>query len=145
MLQQSDDIERLGRFLWSLPQCDRLQLNESVLKARAVVAFHRGNFKELYRLLENHKFSPVNHDKLQSLWLKGNYHKFIHSHLYIIYRIIFHSYIIFIFNILFVNPKKKKINKKKFKSSNSIHIHTITTRVLHSTYISFVRLKNHFF
>lgn len=71
VLQQAGNIERLGRFLWSLPQCDKLQLNESVLKAKAVVAFHRGQYKELYRLLEHHQFSPHNHSKLQTLWLKG--------------------------------------------------------------------------
>lgn len=76
MLQQAGNVERLGRFLWSLPQCDKLQLNESVLKAKAVVAFHRGHFKELYRLLELHQFSPHNHAKLQALWLKGK-HKII--------------------------------------------------------------------
>ncbi|XP_017462071.1 PREDICTED: protein sine oculis-like, partial [Rhagoletis zephyria] len=70
VLQQAGNIERLGRFLWSLPQCDKLQLNESVLKAKAVVAFHRGQYKELYRLLEHHQFSPHNHAKLQALWLK---------------------------------------------------------------------------
>uniref|UniRef100_A0A1I8FNU7 SIX1_SD domain-containing protein n=1 Tax=Macrostomum lignano TaxID=282301 RepID=A0A1I8FNU7_9PLAT len=42
--------DRLARFLWSLPQCDQLHKNESVIKAKAMVAFHRGNFKELYRL-----------------------------------------------------------------------------------------------
>lgn len=41
VLQQAGNVERLGRFLWSLPQCEKIQLNESVLKARAVVAFHR--------------------------------------------------------------------------------------------------------
>ncbi|XP_037917551.1 LOW QUALITY PROTEIN: protein sine oculis [Hermetia illucens] len=73
VLQQAGNIERLGRFLWSLPQCDKLQLNESVLKAKAVVAFHRGQYKELYRLLEHHQFSPHNHSKLQTLWLKAHY------------------------------------------------------------------------
>lgn len=73
VLQQAGNIERLGRFLWSLPQCDKLQLNESVLKAKAVVAFHRGQYKELYRLLEHHQFSPNNHAKLQALWLKAHY------------------------------------------------------------------------
>ncbi|XP_055599013.1 homeobox protein six1b [Uranotaenia lowii] len=73
VLQHSGNIERLGRFLWSLPQCDKLQLHESVLKAKAVVAFHRGNFKELYRLLEHHQYSPHNHAKLQTLWLKAHY------------------------------------------------------------------------
>ena len=65
VLQQSGNIERLARFLWSLPACDQLHKNESVLKAKAIVAFHRGNFKELYKLLESHPFSPHNHPKLQ--------------------------------------------------------------------------------
>jgi len=38
-----------------------------------VVAFHSGNFKELYRILESHAFSPFNHARLQSLWLKAHY------------------------------------------------------------------------
>lgn len=41
VLQQSGNIERLGRFLWSLPACEPLHKNESVLKAKALVAFHR--------------------------------------------------------------------------------------------------------
>ncbi|KAL1460596.1 hypothetical protein WDU94_012570 [Cyamophila willieti] len=61
VLQQSGNIERLGRFLWSLPACEKLHKNESVLKAKAMVAFHRGNFKDLYRILESHQFSPHNH------------------------------------------------------------------------------------
>ncbi|KFM62344.1 Homeobox protein SIX1, partial [Stegodyphus mimosarum] len=73
VLQQSGNIERLGRFLWSLPACEQLQKNESVLKAKALVAFHRGNFKELYRILESHSFTPNSHPKLQSLWLKAHY------------------------------------------------------------------------
>jgi len=73
VLQNSGNVERLARFLWSLPACEHLHKNESVLKAKAVVAFHRGNFKELYKLLESHQFSPHNHAKLQSLWLKGHY------------------------------------------------------------------------
>ncbi|KAH8027210.1 hypothetical protein HPB51_003652 [Rhipicephalus microplus] len=71
--RQSGNIERLGRFLWSLPACEHLQKNESVLKAKALVAFHRGNFKELYRILESHHFSAASHPKLQALWLKAHY------------------------------------------------------------------------
>lgn len=41
VLQQSGNIERLARFLWSLPSCDILHKNESVLKAKALVHFHR--------------------------------------------------------------------------------------------------------
>ncbi|XP_066522196.1 homeobox protein SIX2b [Hoplias malabaricus] len=73
VLQQGGSIERLGRFLWSLPACEHLHKNESVLKAKAVVAFHRGNFRELYKVLESHQFSPHNHPKLQQLWLKAHY------------------------------------------------------------------------
>ncbi|XP_069765600.1 homeobox protein six1-like [Narcine bancroftii] len=73
VLQQGGSIERLGRFLWSLPACDRLQKNESVLKAKAMVAFHRGNFRELYKILESCHFSVRSHPKLQQLWLKAHY------------------------------------------------------------------------
>lgn len=73
VLQQSGNIERLGRFLWSLPACEHLHKNESVLKSKALVAFHRGNFKELYKILENNSFNPATHPKLQTLWLKAHY------------------------------------------------------------------------
>ena len=73
VLQQGGNIERLARFLWSLPACEHLHKNESVLKAKAVVAFHRGNFKELYKILESNNFSVHNHPKLQALWLKAHY------------------------------------------------------------------------
>ncbi|XP_026472846.1 homeobox protein SIX1-like [Ctenocephalides felis] len=73
VLQQAGNVERLGRFLWSLPACEKLHSHESVLKAKAVVAFHRGQFKELYNLLEANTFSPHNHSKLQALWLKAHY------------------------------------------------------------------------
>ncbi|KAI4812747.1 hypothetical protein KUCAC02_024115 [Chaenocephalus aceratus] len=56
VLQQGGNIERLGRFLWSLPACEHLHKNESVLKAKAVVAFHRG---ELPRALQNPREPPV--------------------------------------------------------------------------------------
>ncbi|ESN93785.1 hypothetical protein HELRODRAFT_88222 [Helobdella robusta] len=73
VLQHSGNIERLARFLWSLPSCEQIQKNESVLKARAIVTFQRGHFKELYNIVENNHFSPHNHAKLQSLWLKAHY------------------------------------------------------------------------
>ena len=61
-LEESGDIERLGRFLWSLPVAhpnvevnneklyphlmtillQELNKSESVLRARAIVAFHLG-------------------------------------------------------------------------------------------------------
>ncbi|XP_060781145.1 homeobox protein SIX1-like isoform X2 [Neoarius graeffei] len=73
VLQQGGDLERLGRFLWSLPACDRLHKNESVLQAKAAVAFHREDFRELYRILESHQFSAQHHAGLQQLWLRAHY------------------------------------------------------------------------
>ncbi|XP_060727628.1 homeobox protein six1-like isoform X2 [Tachysurus vachellii] len=73
VLQQGEDLERLGRFLWSLPACDRLHKNESVLQAKAAVAFHREDFGELYRILESHQFSTQSHAVLQQLWLRAHY------------------------------------------------------------------------
>ncbi|XP_014393982.1 PREDICTED: homeobox protein SIX3 [Myotis brandtii] len=71
------DIERLGRFLWSLPvapgACEAINKHESILRARAVVAFHTGNFRDLYHILENHKFTKESHGKLQAMWLEAHY------------------------------------------------------------------------
>lgn len=76
-LEESGDIERLGRFLWSLPvahpNCADLSKNESVLRARSLVAFHSGNFRELYHILENHRFTKGSHQKLQAMWLEAHY------------------------------------------------------------------------
>ena len=77
-LEESGDIERLGRFLWSLPvahpNIEELNRNESVLRAKAIVAFHMGNFRELYNILESAKFeSKDSHIKLQTLWLEAHY------------------------------------------------------------------------
>jgi len=65
VLQSAGHVERLARFLNSLPACQHLHQNESVLKAKAVAAMHAGNFRELYRILETHQFSPANHPCLQ--------------------------------------------------------------------------------
>ena len=73
VLQQSNSIERLARFLWSLPPCEHLHKNESVLKAKAVVAFHQRRFRDLYKILENNHFVSQNHSKLQQLWLAAHY------------------------------------------------------------------------
>uniref|UniRef100_A0A8C4QXB3 SIX homeobox 3b n=2 Tax=Cyclostomata TaxID=1476529 RepID=A0A8C4QXB3_EPTBU len=76
-LEESGDVERLGRFLWSLPVApgawEALNKHESVLRARAVVAFHAGNFRDLYHILENHKFTKESHGKLQAMWLEAHY------------------------------------------------------------------------
>lgn len=72
-LTQSNKIDRLNAFLWSLPPNELLRGSEAVLKARATVAFHRGKFPELYSILENHQFDPSNHTVLQDMWYKAHY------------------------------------------------------------------------
>ena len=67
-------VDRLSQFLRSLPADDRrLEEHESVVKARAVVAFHAGAYEELYRLLESNHFSTSSHAAMQSLWLRAHY------------------------------------------------------------------------
>ncbi|KAE8586980.1 hypothetical protein XENTR_v10021826 [Xenopus tropicalis] len=72
-LQQGGDLDRLSRFLCSLPHSELLRGNESILKARALVTFHQGRYSELFLLLESHNFHPSNHAALQELWYKARY------------------------------------------------------------------------
>ncbi|KAK4029659.1 hypothetical protein OUZ56_022628 [Daphnia magna] len=74
-LQQAGDMERLSRFLWSLPasELSGSASSESVLRARVAVAFHRGNYRELYNLLESHSFSSQYHQELQNIWYGAHY------------------------------------------------------------------------
>ncbi|XP_063803787.1 homeobox protein SIX4 isoform X2 [Pseudophryne corroboree] len=74
-LQQGGDLDRLARFLWSLPQSDLLRGSESILKARALVAFHQGRYQELFSVLESHNFQPSNHAALQDLWYRARYNE----------------------------------------------------------------------
>lgn len=72
-LQQSNDYEKLNKFLESLPTTDRLCNNEIVLKARAVVAFHKQSFPEMYAILQSHSFNVRHHVELQKMWYKAHY------------------------------------------------------------------------
>ncbi|XP_068232208.1 homeobox protein SIX3-like [Palaemon carinicauda] len=76
-LEESGDMERLGRFLWSLPvahpHLHDLNKHEPVLRARALVSFHVGNFRELYAILESQRFSKASHARMQALWLEAHY------------------------------------------------------------------------
>ncbi|XP_026086764.1 homeobox protein six1 isoform X1 [Carassius auratus] len=76
VLLQSESMDRLSSFLCSLPSNVYLGMahsQESVLKARAAVAFHHCRFAELYALLEGNVFSPRSHPLLQQLWLQAHY------------------------------------------------------------------------
>ena len=72
-LIQGQQVDRLTRFLWSLPRSEIVSGNESVLKARAHVSFHQGQFRELYSILESHEFNPNSHGVLQSMWYEAHY------------------------------------------------------------------------
>lgn len=72
-LRQEGNMERLARFLWTLPPDENLQRNETVLRARAAVAHSQGNFKELYNVLQSYNYSPAFHLELQDLWYRAHY------------------------------------------------------------------------
>ncbi|XP_056152839.1 homeobox protein SIX3b [Lampris incognitus] len=77
-LEETGDVARLARFLWSLPmgagtRGDLIAEQESVRRARAVVAYHSGRYRELYRILETHRFARASHGKLQAMWLEAHY------------------------------------------------------------------------
>ena len=72
-LLQTGNMERLARFLWTLPSEESIQSNETVLRARAAVSYNRGNFKEMYSILQSYSFSSAFHPELQDLWYRGHY------------------------------------------------------------------------
>ncbi|KAM7249500.1 hypothetical protein ACFE04_016276 [Oxalis oulophora] len=76
-LEVSGDIDRLARFLWSLPvahpNIGELNKSEAVLRARAIVHFHSGHYREMYSILEHNKFTKDSHGKLQAMWLEAHY------------------------------------------------------------------------
>ncbi|XP_051580335.1 homeobox protein SIX5 isoform X1 [Myxocyprinus asiaticus] len=73
-LLQAGNVDRLWRFLSTIPpSADLLRGNETLLKAQALVAFHREEFKELYAILDSRDFHPSNHGFLQDLYLKARY------------------------------------------------------------------------
>uniref|UniRef100_A0A7N8XV68 SIX homeobox 9 n=1 Tax=Mastacembelus armatus TaxID=205130 RepID=A0A7N8XV68_9TELE len=80
VLLQSGCMDRLAGFLSTLPPPSQSSSSspcpqelESVLKAKAAVAFHQGRFSDLYTLLEGFPFSPRSHPLLQQLWLRAHY------------------------------------------------------------------------
>ncbi|XP_053476176.1 homeobox protein SIX4-like isoform X2 [Ictalurus furcatus] len=71
-LQQAGRVDRLARFLSTLGGGSHGG-GESVLRARALVAFHQARYSELYGILQGHSFSPACHAALQELWYKAHY------------------------------------------------------------------------
>nr|XP_023669462.1 uncharacterized protein LOC111844854 isoform X2 [Paramormyrops kingsleyae] len=73
-LMEGGNVDLLGRFLSTIPpSTDLIRDNDTLLKAQALVAFHREEFKELYAILESRDFHPSNHGFLQDLYLRARY------------------------------------------------------------------------
>lgn len=74
-LEDAGDAEQLARFLASLPLAVqmRVSVTEPGLRAKALICYHTGNFKEFYAILENHKFSKPWHTNLQEMWHHAHY------------------------------------------------------------------------
>ena len=64
----NNNIDRLRTFLWRRRESLQFRENESVLRARAAVAFKEGDFNGLYSIIQNNEFSEQNHKELQMLW-----------------------------------------------------------------------------
>ena len=60
-------------FCGHFPPNELLNGSQSVLKARAFVAFHRGRYREVFSILESHAFEMGSHDMLQDMWYKAHY------------------------------------------------------------------------
>ena len=73
MFMSKNNINKLARVLSILPESHQLQKNDSVLKARAKVAFDVGDFKEVYSILQSNTFSKLHHKELQDLWCNTLY------------------------------------------------------------------------
>jgi homeobox protein SIX4 len=72
-LQQAGDLDRLARFIASLGPAELAAGGESVLRARAAVAFHQSRYSDLFAILEGHHFEPAGHPWLQQLWYRAHY------------------------------------------------------------------------
>ena len=76
-LEAIGDVTRLMRFIWSLSvnpvHHEQMNTDETVLRARCIVAFHTGHFRDLYQIIESNRFSKSSHAKLQALWLEAHY------------------------------------------------------------------------
>ena len=72
-LQQAGDLDRLARFISSLGPGELVAGGESVLRARAAVAFHQGKYAELFGLLEGNQFDAAGHQALQQMWYRAHY------------------------------------------------------------------------
>ena len=73
-LLQAGDMHKLGSFLSGLPTTSEVTCQSEIIqRAKVTVAYHRGAYKEVYNLLENHNFSGKYHSDLQDIWYRAHY------------------------------------------------------------------------
>ncbi|XP_075591260.1 uncharacterized protein LOC124491720 isoform X1 [Dermatophagoides farinae] len=70
---QKCDLQKLEKFIYDLPNDSLCNKNELIIRARAIAAYHSGNFKQVYDLLEANSFPVKYHQELQSLWNNAHY------------------------------------------------------------------------
>lgn len=70
---QKSDLQKLEKFIYTLPVEGKLAKNELILRARAIAAYHSANYKEVYDILEGNTFSVKYHQELQNLWNNAHY------------------------------------------------------------------------
>ena len=75
VLIQSEEIERLSKFLGSLPSSYLTAdgASEVILRAKVEVAFSKGNFKDVYSILQSNTFDSNYHGHLQAMWYRAHY------------------------------------------------------------------------
>jgi len=76
VLQQTKDnnsMNKLREVIYSLPPNDPIYNSEMVSHARARLAFHDRNYRELYNIIQNCSFESKLHGELQKLWYEAHY------------------------------------------------------------------------
>ncbi|XP_063719689.1 homeobox protein six1-like [Symsagittifera roscoffensis] len=73
VMEISNEMTKLEKFMWNIPALDMFQQNESVIRAKAHLAYNDQQYKEVYRLIQSSNFIIQHHNSLQQLWLNAHY------------------------------------------------------------------------
>ncbi|XP_043246551.1 homeobox protein SIX6-like [Amphibalanus amphitrite] len=70
---QRQDFRRLEAILAHSPQKEGAAASQTIHRARVHAAFQRGDFKQVYQVLESQQFDAKYHTELQHLWYQSRY------------------------------------------------------------------------
>ena len=75
VLIKARDMDGIDKFLKSMTNTKITSTNTSeiVLLAKCELSFAKGNFKEVYKILETSSFDAGHHTHLQDMWYKAHY------------------------------------------------------------------------